>query len=77
MIDPKEVEDQFQKVLRKCASLREENERLKKLLGLYPEDSTSIAKPILFRRHKPPSLPVVLCGRSTQYYSCVFEGRPV
>jgi cell shape-determining protein MreC len=43
MIDPKEVEDQLQKVLRECASLREENERLKKLLGLYPEDSTTIA----------------------------------
>ena len=38
MIDPEDLENQLQEALKECASLREENERLKKLLGLYPED---------------------------------------
>ena len=41
MIDPDDLEIQLQKALKECASLREENERLKKLLGLHPEDRTS------------------------------------
>jgi cell shape-determining protein MreC len=45
MIDPKDLENQLQKALRECASLREENERLKKLLGLHPEDRTPTPKP--------------------------------
>jgi regulator of replication initiation timing len=40
MIDPKDLENQLQKALKECASLREENERLKKLLGLQVEDRT-------------------------------------
>ena len=38
MFDPEDLKDQLQKALAECKSLREENERLKKLLGLYPED---------------------------------------
>ena len=34
MIDPENLQNQLQKALRECASLREENERLKKLLSL-------------------------------------------
>jgi hypothetical protein len=45
MIDPEELENQLQKALRECASLREENERLKKLLGLHLEDHTAAPKP--------------------------------
>src|SRR5512139_112835 len=37
MIDPKDLERQLQEALKECASLREENERLRKLLGLHPE----------------------------------------
>src|SRR4030067_1719011 len=44
MIDPEDLKDQLQKALKECASLREENERLKKLLGLYPEDRTPTPK---------------------------------
>jgi len=36
MIDPKDLEEQLQEALKESAYLREENERLKKLLGLYP-----------------------------------------
>ena len=45
MIDSKDLENQLQKALRECASLREKNERLKKLLGLHPEDNTPTRKP--------------------------------
>lgn len=45
MIDPEDLQNQLQKALRECASLREENERLKKLLGLHPEDRTPTPKP--------------------------------
>jgi superfamily II DNA or RNA helicase len=38
MFDPEDLKDQLQKALEEFKSLREENERLKKLLGLYPED---------------------------------------
>jgi len=44
MID-NDLETQLQKALKECASLREENERLKKLLGLHPEDYTPTPKP--------------------------------
>ena len=40
MIDPDDLENQLQRALRECASLRAENERLKKLLGLHSEDHT-------------------------------------
>ena len=45
MADPENLQNQLQEVLRECASLREENERLKKLLGLHPEDRTPTPKP--------------------------------
>jgi regulator of replication initiation timing len=38
MFDPEDLKNQLQKALEESKSLREENERLKKLLGLYPED---------------------------------------
>ncbi len=44
MLDSKDLEKQLQEALKECASLREENERLKKLLSLHPEDPA--AKPI-------------------------------
>src|SRR4030042_6975464 len=45
MIDPKDLENQLQEALKKCASLREENERLKKLLGLCPKEIAPTPKP--------------------------------
>ena len=47
MLDPKDLKDQLQEALKECASLREENERLKKLLGLRPEDRAPTPKPIV------------------------------
>jgi len=38
MIDLDDLENQLQKALRECPSLKEENERLKNLLGLHPQD---------------------------------------
>jgi superfamily II DNA or RNA helicase len=45
MIDSEDLQNQLQKALRECALLREENERLKKLLGLHPKDYTPTPKP--------------------------------
>ena len=45
MADPENLQSQLQKALRECALLREENERLNKLLGLHPEDHTPVPKP--------------------------------
>jgi regulator of replication initiation timing len=45
MLDPEDLKDQLQKALRECALLKEENERLKKLLGSHPEDRTPTRKP--------------------------------
>jgi len=47
MIDPNDVEKQLQAALKQCALLREENERLKKLLGLRPGDLAPTPKPIV------------------------------
>jgi hypothetical protein len=47
MITPEDLQIQLQKVLEECASLREENERLKKLLGLLPEDLATTSKPTI------------------------------
>ena len=47
MLDSEDLKDQLQKALRECASLREENELLKKLLGLYREDHPPTSKPII------------------------------
>jgi regulator of replication initiation timing len=47
MLDPEGLKDQLQKALRECASLKDENERLKKLLGLYREDRPPTFKPIV------------------------------
>ena len=56
MIDPEDLQNQLQKALRECASLREENERLTKLLGLHPEDRTPTLKPSI----SEPSAPYIL-----------------
>jgi len=47
MLDPKDLENQLREALKECASLREENERLKKLLGLRPRNLAPIPKPIV------------------------------
>jgi hypothetical protein len=44
MID-NNLETQLQKALKECAFLRKENERLKKLLDLHPEDRAPASKP--------------------------------
>jgi len=61
MIDPKDLENQLQKALRECASLREENERLKKLLGLHPEDRAPTPKPSV----SEPSTPYTSANQVT------------
>jgi hypothetical protein len=61
MIDPKHLENQLQKALRECASLREENERLKKLLGLHPEDRGPTPKPSV----SEPSTPYTSANQVT------------
>ncbi len=53
MNDSEDLQNQLQKALRECASLREENERLKKLLGLRPEDRTSTTKPNISEASTP------------------------
>jgi regulator of replication initiation timing len=53
MILSEDLQAQLQKVLEECASLREENERLKKLLGLFPEDRATTKKSTV---SEPPSL---------------------
>ncbi len=47
MIDSKDLEKELQEALEECASLMQENERLKKLLGLFPEDRAPTTKPIV------------------------------
>ena len=38
MTTSEDIQTQLEKALEECASLREENDRLKKLFGLFPED---------------------------------------
>jgi hypothetical protein len=45
MITYEDLQTQLQEALEECASLREENRRLKKLLGLFPEDLATTTKP--------------------------------
>lgn len=47
MIDPKDLENQLREALKECASLREENERLKKLLGLSSKELEPTPKPVV------------------------------
>jgi hypothetical protein len=47
MINPKDLEKQLQEALKECASLREQNERLKKLLGLHLGDLSPTPKSIV------------------------------
>jgi hypothetical protein len=61
MLDPKDLENQLQEALRECASLREENERLKKLLSLHPEDRTPTPKPSI----SEPSTPYTFANQVT------------
>jgi hypothetical protein len=62
IIDPKDLENQFRETLKECASLREENERLKKLLGLHHEDRTSTPKP----KVSEPSTPYTSANQVTK-----------
>jgi superfamily II DNA or RNA helicase len=52
LTNPEDLQTQLQKALAECASLREENERLKKLLGLYykdvaPPPEPNISEPLI------------------------------
>ncbi|GFP26795.1 hypothetical protein [Candidatus Hakubella thermalkaliphila] len=47
MRDYEDIETKLQQALAECASLREENERLKKLLGLSSKGPAPIAKPVI------------------------------
>ncbi len=80
MIDPKDLENQLREALKECASLREENERLKKLLGLHPEDRTPTPKP----RVSEPSTPYTSASQVTNHppienqialFRSLFRGR--
>ena len=53
MVTSDDLQTQLQKALEECASLREENERLKKLLGLLPKDLAITSKSTV---SEPPSL---------------------
>lgn len=53
MEDRKGLAFQLEKALKECESLRAENERLKKLLGLSPDKKDSLPKPIT---SDPPSV---------------------
>ena len=53
MTTSEDLQTQLQKALEECASLREENEWLKKLLGLFPEDRTTTKKSTVL---EPPGL---------------------
>jgi superfamily II DNA or RNA helicase len=53
MTTSEDLQTQLQKALEECASLGEENERLKKLLGLFPEDRATTKKSTV---SEPPSL---------------------
>ena len=53
MKDLENLQTQLQKALAECASLREENERLKNLLGLTPEQIVPPHEPVI---SEPPSL---------------------
>jgi superfamily II DNA or RNA helicase len=61
MFDPEDLKDQLQKALRECASLREENERLKKLLGLRPGDFAPTPIPVV----SEPSAPYTSANQVT------------
>lgn len=53
MIDPEDLQNQLQKALRECALLREENERLKKLLGLPHEGRAPTPRPSIPKPSTP------------------------
>jgi len=53
LTNPEDLQTQLQKALAECAFLREENERLKNLLGLPPEQIVPSHKLII---SEPPSL---------------------
>ena len=81
MIDAEDLQNQLQKALRECASLREENERLKKLLGLHPEVRTPTPKPIISEPSTPYTLtaPQVTNNSSIEtqiaLFRSLFRGR--
>src|SRR4030043_1461189 len=81
MADPEDLQNQFQKALRECASLREEKERLKELLGLHPEDHTPVPKPGISEPSTPyiPTAPQVTNDSSIEtkiaLFRSLFRGR--
>lgn len=81
MTDPDDLQNQLQRALRECASLREENERLKKLLGLHSEDRTPTPKISISEPSTPYTLtaPPVTNHFSTEtqiaLFRSLFRGR--
>ena len=80
MADSENLQSQLQKALRECASLREENERLKKLLGLHLEDRITTLKPSV----SEPSTPYASANQVTNHslienqialFRSLFRGR--
>jgi hypothetical protein len=61
MVDREDLQNQLQKALKECALLREENERLRKLLGLPPENHTPTFKPNI----SEPSTPYTSANQIT------------
>jgi superfamily II DNA or RNA helicase len=81
MLDPEDLQNELQKTLRECALLREENERLKKLLGLNPEDRTPAPKPSISEPSTPytPTAPHFTNDSSIEtqiaLFRSLFRGR--
>jgi len=80
MID-NDLESQLQKALKECALLREENDRLKKLLGLRHEGCTPTARPSISEPSTPyiPTIPPVASNFSIEkkiaLFRSLFRGR--
>jgi len=81
MIGPEDLQNQLQKALRECALLREENERLRKLLGLRHEDCSPTSEPSISERSTPyiPTAPPVVSNLSIEekiaLFRSLFRGR--
>ena len=77
MEDREDLAFQLEKALKECDSLRAENERLKKLLGLSPEKKDSLPRPIT---SDPPSVHPVVSNDSgvaakISLFRSLFRGR--
>jgi len=68
MIDSEDLQNQLQKALKECALLREENERLKKLLGLHREGTTPTPRTSISEASTPynPMAPLVVSNFSIE-----------